>query len=41
MKKIGMTKQKEFNHPKLAAYPEYEKCVWYEIKNQHHKKPQT
>jgi len=32
MKKIGMEKIGEFNHPKLKEYPEYEKCVCYEIK---------
>ena len=32
MKKIGMVKVGEFNHPKLKAYPEYEKCLCYEIK---------
>ncbi len=31
MKKIGMTKKGEFNHPELADYPEYEKHVCYEI----------
>jgi RimJ/RimL family protein N-acetyltransferase len=31
MKKIGMKKVGEFNHPKLKEYPEYEKCVCYEI----------
>ncbi len=31
MKKIGMTKIGEFNHPKLKAYPEYQKCVCYSI----------
>ncbi|MEE9437962.1 MAG: GNAT family N-acetyltransferase [Saprospiraceae bacterium] len=31
MKKIGMTKKGEFNHPKLKDYPEYERCLWYEI----------
>ena len=35
MKKIGMTKMGQFNHPKLKVYPEYEKCMWYEIKNTH------
>ncbi len=33
MKKIGMTKKGEFNHPELTNYPEYEKNIWYEIKN--------
>ncbi|MTI32338.1 GNAT family N-acetyltransferase [Xanthovirga aplysinae] len=32
MKKIGMTKMGEFNHPKLKDYPESERCMWYEIK---------
>ena len=32
MKKIGMTKKEEFKHPELTEYPEYEKCIWYEIK---------
>jgi len=32
MKKIGMIKKGMFNHPKLKAFPEYEKCIWYEIK---------
>ena len=31
MKKIGMRKMGEFNHPKLKDYPEYEKCMWYMI----------
>jgi RimJ/RimL family protein N-acetyltransferase len=31
MKKIGMEKIGEFNHPKLKEYPEYEKCIYYEI----------
>jgi RimJ/RimL family protein N-acetyltransferase len=31
MKKIGMSKQGAFKHPKLKAYPEYEQCVWYAI----------
>ena len=31
MKKIGMKKIGKFNHPKLKEYPEYEKCVCYEI----------
>ena len=33
MKKIGMTKKGEFTHPELIDYPEYEKNIWYEIKN--------
>ena len=32
MKKIGMKKKTTFNHPKLKAYPAYEKCVMYEIR---------
>jgi hypothetical protein len=31
MKKIGMEKIGEFNHPKLKEYPEYKKCICYEI----------
>jgi RimJ/RimL family protein N-acetyltransferase len=31
MKKIGMIKKGMFNHPKLKEFPEYEKCIWYEI----------
>ena len=31
MKKIGMVKIGEFNHPKLKEYPEYEKCICYGI----------
>ncbi|MGS2764084.1 GNAT family N-acetyltransferase [Sinomicrobium sp. M5D2P9] len=31
MKKIGMVEKGRFNHPKLKAYPEYEKCICYEI----------
>jgi RimJ/RimL family protein N-acetyltransferase len=31
MKKIGMIKRGTFTHPKLKEYPEYEKCIWYEI----------
>jgi RimJ/RimL family protein N-acetyltransferase len=31
MEKIGMMKKGEFNHPKLKAYPEYEKCLCYSI----------
>jgi RimJ/RimL family protein N-acetyltransferase len=34
MKKIGMIKKGEFNHPELIDYPEYEKNNWYEIKNE-------
>jgi RimJ/RimL family protein N-acetyltransferase len=32
MKKIGMTQKGVFNHPKLSDYPNFEQCVWYEIK---------
>ncbi|WP_435412577.1 GNAT family N-acetyltransferase [Psychroserpens mesophilus] len=31
MKKIGMEKIGSFNHPKLKAYPNYEKCICYQI----------
>ncbi len=31
MKKIGMKKIGEFNHPKLKDYPEYEQCLCYGI----------
>ncbi|CAN5156911.1 GNAT family N-acetyltransferase [soil metagenome] len=31
MKKIGMEKMGEFNHPKLKEYPGLEKCICYEI----------
>jgi hypothetical protein len=31
MKKIGMQKVGEFNHPKLKKYPKHEKCICYEI----------
>jgi len=31
MKKIGMTKIGEFEHPKLIEYPEYQKCLCYAI----------
>lgn len=33
MKKIGMTKKGIFKHPALKDFPEYEKCVWYELIN--------
>jgi len=33
MQKVGMTKMGTFNHPNLKDYPDYEKSVWYEIKN--------
>ncbi|MEM9686659.1 MAG: GNAT family N-acetyltransferase, partial [Bacteroidota bacterium] len=35
MKKIGMRKRGEFHHPHLKEYPEYEKCIWYEITKTH------
>ncbi len=31
MKKIGMEKIGEFKHPELKEYPEFEKCICYEI----------
>ena len=31
MKKIGMNKVKEFDHPKLIEYPRIKQCVLYEI----------
>ncbi|WP_323789813.1 GNAT family N-acetyltransferase [Psychroserpens sp.] len=31
MKKIGMVKIGTFNHPKLKAFPQYEKCICYKI----------
>lgn len=31
MKKIGMTKIGEFNHPKLKEFPQYEECICYII----------
>lgn len=31
MKKIGMTRKGEFNHPEVREYPDYEKHVCYEI----------
>jgi RimJ/RimL family protein N-acetyltransferase len=34
MKKIGMIKKGEFNHPELKDYPKFEKCIWYEINNE-------
>lgn len=33
MKKIGMTRMGEFDHTELTKYPAYQRCVWYEIKN--------
>ncbi len=35
MKKIGMKKIGDFNHPKLKAYPEHEKCMCYEMTKNH------
>lgn len=32
MQKIGMIKQGEFKHPNLTAFPDYETCLWYEIR---------
>jgi RimJ/RimL family protein N-acetyltransferase len=37
MKKIGLDKMGEFNHPNLKEYPELEKCVWYEVSNNERK----
>ena len=34
MKKIGMFNKGEFNHPKLKEFPEYGKCILYEIKKE-------
>ncbi|KAB1069318.1 GNAT family N-acetyltransferase [Tamlana haliotis] len=31
MKKLGMGKRIVFNHPKLKDYPQFEKCLCYEI----------
>jgi len=31
MKKIGMTRQGEFNHPEMINYPEYQRLMCYEI----------
>jgi hypothetical protein len=33
MKKLGMTKKGEFNHPSLINHPEYEKHFCYGITN--------
>ncbi len=33
MKKIGMEKKGEFDHPKLLSSPELSRCLWYEKKN--------
>ena len=30
MRKIGMSRKGEFNHPRLKDYPAHEKCSWYE-----------
>lgn len=32
MQKIGMVKGGHFKHPLLGDFPEYETCLWYEIK---------
>ncbi len=37
MKKIGMKKVGEFNHPKLKDYPDFEKCLCYEINHSYFK----
>ena len=34
MKKIGMIRKGEFNHPELREFPEFEKCLCYEIKKE-------
>lgn len=34
MCKIGMTKKGTFLHPKLKDFPNYQKCVWYELKKE-------
>ena len=31
MKKIGMSFEGAFNHPKLNAYPNLQPCVWYSV----------
>lgn len=31
MKKIGMSKRAEFNHPRLKDYPQLERCLLYEM----------
>jgi RimJ/RimL family protein N-acetyltransferase len=33
MIKLGMEKVGTFKHPKLKAFPDYERCICYEIKN--------
>ncbi|NND95142.1 MAG: GNAT family N-acetyltransferase [Flavobacteriales bacterium] len=32
MQKVGMTRMGEFDHPKLNEHPDYQRCIWYEIK---------
>jgi len=32
MKKIGMKKKGNFNHPLLKEHKDFEQCIWYEIK---------
>lgn len=34
MRKIGLEKKGEFLHPSLAAFPDYQRCIWYEIENE-------
>jgi RimJ/RimL family protein N-acetyltransferase len=31
MQKIGMKRMGEFKHPRLVAFPEIERCVWYAL----------
>lgn len=31
MKKIGMIKKGTFDHPRLKEFPDYQKCIWYEL----------
>lgn len=31
MQKIGMTRKGTFNHPRLADFPDHQKCIWYEL----------
>lgn len=33
MQKIGMKSMGEFMHPKLSDFPDYQRCIWYEVKN--------
>jgi len=33
MKKTGMTKMGEFDHPHLKSHPDLERCQWYEIQS--------